>query len=71
MPALVKSKEGSSGIREEEGIRFIPFASKNDKYFSRISADVIYFMRKFLFISLLTGINDMQLTILPFTMLSL
>ena len=44
MPALVSSSDGSSGISEEDGNRLQPFPSKNCKYFSRISALVMYFM---------------------------
>ena len=44
MPALVSSSEGSSGIREEDGMRLQPLLSKNFKYFSRISALVMYSM---------------------------
>ena len=44
IPALVSSSEGSSGIREEDGMRLQPLLSKNFKYFSRISALVMYSM---------------------------
>ena len=44
MPALVSKRLGSSGISDEEGMRLQPFSSKNFKYFSRISAVVMYFI---------------------------
>ena len=46
MPALVSNKLGSSGISDEEGRRLQPFSSKNFKYFSRISAVVMYSMKQ-------------------------
>ena len=44
IPALVSRSDGSSGIRDEEGMRFMPLSSKNRRYFSRISAVLKYFM---------------------------
>src|SRR5699024_10525080 len=47
MPALVSRSDGSSGMREDEGMRLQPFSSKKLRYFSRISALVIYSMFAF------------------------
>lgn len=44
MPALVNKSDGSSGIRDEEGQRLQPLFSKKLRYFSRISALVMYFI---------------------------
>ena len=41
MPATVSSRLGSSGTSEEDGQRWQPFSSKNFRYASRISAEVV------------------------------
>ena len=44
MPALVSNNDGSSGMSDDEGQRLQPFSSKKLRYFSRISALVMYFI---------------------------